>query len=244
MARTFVRASSQYLERTTAVVASPPFTISAWGYPNDLTNDHTLVCIAASGGVDRYHLHFAGDVASDPIRYTVTQTTSVNVGINGYASATWQHVAAVETSSSSRALFLNGTKTTNSTSKSPASLDRTSVGRRATSTPADHLDGLAAEVAIWNTNLSDAEITLLALGICPLLVRPGALVAYWPLIGRASPEIDRWGGNDLTVTGATVGDHPRMVYANGLWRPSFAAAVAATSFRRTLFNRTGYRGAA
>ena len=35
-------------------------------------------------------------------------------------------------------------------------------------------------------------------GISPLLVRPGGLVAYWPLIGNASPEIDPVGGINLS----------------------------------------------
>lgn len=75
-----------------------------------------------------------------------------------------------------------------------------------------YFSGDIAEAAIWSAALTAEEFAVLAAGASPLLVRPGALVNYWPIVGRHGPEIDLVGGNDLTVNGAVASDHPRMFY--------------------------------
>jgi hypothetical protein len=52
---------------------------------------------------------------------------------------------------------------------------------------------------------------LLSLGYSPLFVRPQSLVAYWPLIGRNSPELELIGGQGGTLTGTTQAEHPRII---------------------------------
>ena len=37
--------------------------------------------------------------------------------------------------------------------------------------------------ATWNVELTEAEMAVLAAGICPIYVRPESLVAYLPLLG-------------------------------------------------------------
>lgn len=72
--------------------------------------------------------------------------------------------------------------------------------------------GRMADLAIYGgVNLSAGEADALA-DVAPSLVRPEALVHYWPLMGRTSPEIDVVGGANFTVSGATVADHPRIIY--------------------------------
>lgn len=80
--------------------------------------------------------------------------------------------------------------------------------------PTNYFTGDLAEIAVWNTALTGAEAAALAKGFSPLFVRPSALVAYWPLIGRTDPEIDVW-KNRLagTLTNApAAADHPRVIY--------------------------------
>lgn len=127
-------------------------------------------------------------------------------------SNVWEHAAAVFTSDASRAAFLNGgNKGTNSTSATPAALDTTRIG---VNDFGEYMDGDVAEAAIWNVALDDAEIAALAKGVCPLLIRPTSLVAYWPLLNSAAPDVDRWNSRyDLTPTNApTMGTHPYVLY--------------------------------
>lgn len=63
-------------------------------------------------------------------------------------------------------------------------------------------DGRVAEAAIWNVALTASEVAALAKGVSPLQIRPASLQAYWPLIGRQSPEPDWVGGFNLTLTNA------------------------------------------
>jgi hypothetical protein len=95
-------------------------------------------------------------------------------------------------------------------------VSQTQIGARMAG--ATFANGTIAEVGVWNVALAAADFLALSKGISPLLVRPDALVAYWPLIGHASPEIDLRGRNELTVTGATQVAHPRIMYPP-MYRP-------------------------
>lgn len=62
-------------------------------------------------------------------------------------------------------------------------------------------DGLVAEVAYWNTNLTSDEMNGLgAAGMSPLSVRPQSLVTYWPLVSDVIALIGNVQSSGLTVT--------------------------------------------
>ena len=70
------------------------------------------------------------------------------------------------------------------------------------------MNGLIAEVGIWNVALTVAEIASLAKGITCEKVRPQSLVFYAPLVRDLS---DQKGGRAITNNnGATVANHPRI----------------------------------
>jgi hypothetical protein len=76
--------------------------------------------------------------------------------------------------------------------------------------------GRMAETAIYaGVLLNDDECAALAKGFSPKMIRPGNLEHYWPLIGRFSPEVDESGGANATVVGATVTEHPLVIYPAG-----------------------------
>ena len=70
-------------------------------------------------------------------------------------------------------------------------------------------DGTIAEVALWNTALSASEFGSLGKGVSPLLIRPGSLVIYWPLIRDVVPTF----GNITSGGGLTVDTHPPIFEA-------------------------------
>ena len=74
-------------------------------------------------------------------------------------------------------------------------------------------DADLAELAIWDVNIGVEGFAQLAAGSSPLLVLPGNLLAYMPIIGRHSPEIDLVGDLQGTIpVGGTVNKsvHPRV----------------------------------
>lgn len=199
-----VFSSADYLSIGSAILTAEPITFSAWIYPTvsqggirvimglfDTADNGCWRINATSGNtIEVLKRNDAGSAAS------AVTTAIVNL-------TAWNHVAATFGSDTARAVLLNGgNKVTNSTSIADPTPINTAVGVDLDVLPAaGFAEGYIAEVAIWAAELTDAEIAILAKGTSPLLVRPDALVAYWPIVGRHSPEIDLVGGSHLTVTG-------------------------------------------
>ena len=163
-----------------------------------------------------------------------------------YPTSTWFHAAGVFdiTTGTDRAAFLNGGgKGTQTTNRTPSGINRTSIGLRDNSGGDRPFGGTGtgyiALPAIWNTDLLDAEIALLAAGVPPWRVRPGNLVACWPMLDPTATgdEINWWpGGYLMSEQGTlTAGPHNPPVALPFSWmRPAGAplievAAAAAAS---------------
>lgn len=228
MARLFVAASTQHLKNANAVVTAMPVTLACW-FKATSTIAHGLINIGVStNNTNLFSLN-------------LTNTSNVRAVQNGnrvattsatFTNGTWNHACGQLINDSSRAVFLNGgNKATNTTTSSATSgLNKTSIGVISGNSDTQLADAAIAEVGIWNVALDDSEVAALGKGVSPLLVRPQSLVAYWPLIGRTSPEIDVRGGFGMTVTGATVADHPRIYYPTP---KHFVLATAANAYTLT-----------
>jgi hypothetical protein len=138
-----------------------------------------------------------------------------------YALSTgeWAHIACTFTGDNTDLtninIYINGSGVTYESggngSGTPDSIGEVAIGIRLELTDR-FFDGRIGEPACWNAVLTSGEASALGLGYSPLLVRPASLVAYWPLIGRTSPEIDRIGGYDMTLNaGPTWAAHPRVI---------------------------------
>lgn len=251
MARSFVAASSDFLEHASAVVTAAPLTMACWGYFDDRTVTATLMCLGVAAVDGNYFaIDMSGTEADDPIR------AITSAGVGGFLAGsvagpttdnTWGHCAGVFTSATSRIAYFNGTAgVAETTSSTPAGLDRTDIGRLLYEggVPVNYMSGRIAEPAIWNVALTAAEITSLVRGVSPLLIRPSALIFYAPLIREL---IDVRGGATLTATGTTVVDHPRMYYAAGSVGIGVPAAAAATGLPNLVgpsFSLAGHGGLA
>ncbi len=239
MARTFVSASSQYLNAATAAFTAQPFTMSAWAVTTTTTGERCIVQIENSGNTtDRHNMVISGTGA-----FTVSGNSSTNNNsfLNSVVTTgAWHHYAAVHSSASSRYIWFNGTRgTQGTTSITSSGLNSTSIGMERDSTPAAAWDGQIAEVAIWNVALADNEVVALSKRVSPLRVRRDALVHYWPIWGLDSPEIPAVrgsftvalnGGTPARANHAPVELFSRMVRSTYLEPP-----VASSSLRGSLY---------
>lgn len=209
-----------------AVAAVPltaaPLTMASWFYSTDNASIQYLITL--DDGTRFYGLVLRGDIAGDPIYAYMGTTASGQAGVTttGYSTSTWHHAAATfgNNAPEVRNAYIDGGSKGSDTALAtdPGALTRTSVGYKALGI-AYNLVGKQAEAAIWNVILTDAEIALLAKPVCPLVIRPENLVAYWPLIGNCSPEIDVVGGVNVTAVGTpTKQDHPKIFYYRSLRR--------------------------
>lgn len=213
--------TSNFLRLGSGVLTAAPLSISAWFNTSITGASQRIVGLWNSAGVGVLDSCFSLHIA---VGNTVSAATADATSAAASATSTtisanvWNHGAAVFTSSTSRASYLNGGgKGTNATSKVPIGINRTSIGVDDHSSPTNPFapagTGMIAEVGIWNIALSDADVLTLSKGVSPLLVHSEALVAYWPLVGNNSPENNLKSNTaTLAIQGAlTKAVHPRVI---------------------------------
>ena len=214
--------SSEYMNTGNAVLTSVPITMACWFYSTSNSAKQRLISIGdKDSSNDFFHLSAMGNVTGDPLRASVKRGGAAGSATtsSGYSINTWHHATAVFTSNSDRDVYIDGGSAGNdTTSATPASLDTTRIGARASSGTDGPFAGRIAEAAIWNIALSTSEIAQLASGFSPLLVRPDALTNYWPLGGIArfsasSAASDYVGAYPLSPNDTpTEADHPQIFY--------------------------------
>lgn len=233
MARQF-NGSTQYLDRSSAVVSAVPLTMSCWAYFDAAVN-HTMLGITAAGSQQIFILDapFSG-LGFNSIRVYADNGGAADSAVSAgtVSLSTWAHCVAVFASSTSRTVYLNGSATAGGgTNVAMGAVDRTTAGKLFfNGGSSNFMQGRIAEAGVWSVALTADEITSLSKGVSPLLVRPQSLVSHWPLMGRASPEIDPRGALDLTVTGATQAEHPPVYYPRNrstVFVPAAGGAAAA-----------------
>lgn len=186
MARLFTRASSEYLSISQSPIVTEPFTFACWFFLADVTNHHRLFVIEDDqSSVYRYSLSAVGSVAGDPVRVNCYRSTMSNAdSTSGYTASKWHHACGVIKAENDKKVYLDGGNSGTDTTAHGTSgtIDMVNIGvwyqNGGLNNPSD---GRIAEAAIYNAALTENEVARLAQGYSPLLIRPDALVAYWPL---------------------------------------------------------------
>ena len=183
-----------------------------WFNADQVTTNDYLVSVSSSANA-YFALAIFGANAGDPVGafdFSTSYGPFLGLTTTGYSAGTWTHAAGVWSSLSSRTAYINGGSSgTNTSSQNAITLTRAQIAANAAAAT-NRMNGLIAEVGIWNAALTDAEIASLAKGMTCDKIRPQSLVFYAPLVRDL---IDQKGG--LTITNnnsATVANHPR-VYA-------------------------------
>jgi hypothetical protein len=214
MAYSFTAASSQYLSTSSSPVGVTPLTLACWFYPNTITANYVLLQVSNGDTSNRFALAALGAVAGDPIRFvnngTLGGAALGEVDSTSGFTANWQHACGVASSANNRTVYLNGgNSATNTNTVNSQNINEVNIAYRPLAGVAGlFLDGLIAEVGIWNAALTAAEIASLAKGMTCDKIRPQSLVFYAPLVRDL---IDAKGGRAITNNnGATVANHPRI----------------------------------
>jgi len=161
-----------------------------------------------------------GDEAASSASLSITTNEIISVDA-------WHHIAVTFDSTGDRLarIYLDGVETTYTTQTAGAGAEPDDSGSGwffGGDTGGDSVDASIAEVAIWNTVLTPAQIATLASSTTGAdSVARANLVGYWHLCGISSPEPDSSGNNNS----ATLGAHTPAAGADG---PGFVCAVAPT----------------
>lgn len=252
MARSF-NGSSDYARNGNAVVTVVPVTIACWfRKSSNAVAAYNLCTVGNSGSANnrnQFGLRFNNQTTGVACTIGVIQAGTAGASAPTYSTPlasenytnVWVHCGAVFSSATSRNGYFNGVGGTPTTNNVAAgSFDRTTVGCLDQSAQSQFALGAIADLGIWDIALAASDVASLAAGVCPLLVRPESLVAYWPLGGNYSPEIDPVGKFDLTLTGTAKADHPRIFQPRGkkIFLPATSAPPTGNRRRRILLGVT------
>ena len=173
--------TANFYRSGTAAATAVPLSMAYWYNFEDTGAQQTGLGLFASAS--------AANVASFTL--SVTTAMSVSAGTSGIAALSgggdgrstkaWNHAAGVFSGIASRAAYLNGCyKGTNTTSNTPAGINRTSIGVSDASSALVPVgaNGKVIWPAIWNVALTDGEVLSLAQGTPPWLIRPANLVFF------------------------------------------------------------------
>jgi len=216
MARTTDGTSSHYILRTTAIsglAGGATATMSVWLYrASSGTTSHCGTAEGTTNGLGFEHwsdnniYSFARNGAAG---FDTTDSTIVSSG--------WHHYVLVYDGTQSALdrldVYYDGVKQTmNHTGDdhgaTMGSMESMGWGHDTSTGSARYTAGSYAETAWYDDVLTPAEIASLASGVTPVLIRPRALVHYWPLVDTTQDVV---GGEEPTLTGTTVLAHPRVI---------------------------------
>jgi len=220
MARHCTAASTQYFNQTGKGVTAYPFTVAGWfritgggnrgiiGISNNAPGGAYMMLHAGVGGIN----FECFDGAS-----TGTGTLAAVIDTN------WHHAIGIGNTTAARWVFYDGTigvaDTTALSGGELTASNATGLGAIIRPAPAYFMDGDIGECAMWNVVLGQSEATALAKGVSPLLIRPSALVRYWPFTNQngTGNELERWaGGTAIAANTPTIAtSHPPTIYPVG-----------------------------
>ena len=222
MAYLFDDASLERLIMASAPLTAAPMSVSAWVYP-DANQNNGLFCLYDGTSDEAFALLLqSGNTAAWFARHLAVNASASSA--NTATLNTWNHVVGVESASNGRSVRLNGgTAGTDSTSKIPSGINAMLLASSISGAGDVYLSGRLAEVGVWNVALTADEQIALSVGYSPTMIRPGNLVAYWPMdrttfnTGAGAITLDRWrNGYSLTeVNTPAIADHPPMKYFIG-----------------------------
>ena len=215
--------TDDYLSKSVAIFSGHtyPLAFTAWVRPDDRGQQYAIASDSGSGTSKQITLG-AGSSGKFQIRQKGGNATSGSAHYSN-SNTTWFHLTGLFIASNNIKLYVNGSldaenTTANNNIADFADSNQLYIGTGNTGSGTDLAsrtwEGGLAEVAAYTAELSAGEIAALAKGFSPLLVRPSALVGYWPLGGPYAPTtIDPVGSNTLTANGgASAESHPKIIY--------------------------------
>lgn len=228
--------TDQYAQILEAIDAGRPVTVVGWYKSDSDTAVQAVASIADKDSDVHYRvLGLLGSVGGDPIAANERDASNNEWAAStvGYTANTWEHGLAEFGSATSRKVLIDGGNgDEETTSITPAGLDKTAIGVICRSTLAWFFSGKLAEVAIWDMVLSSQQKTDLANGAAASSIESGNLLAYWPLYDDADDESGN--SKNLTAVGSPsfdTGDHPTItnVYEEGTKTVTATATVSLAS---------------
>jgi hypothetical protein len=205
-------------------IGTGAFTVAGWWYPTGITGGVECIGYCNGNRIGNFSLLLSGSsnlfgaYGSDgnyPFNTSLSNNVWVHLAIRRSATVLTGWVNGVQEASTWSGYALNTGSVTDAPQRICGAEDGTWVGK-----------AHAADVALWATALTAAEIAALAKRWRPPDVRLQGLKAYWPLVREIN---DRWASNLTMSANSTAAfvDHPPMIESLYGAVPGFTSAGAA-----------------
>jgi hypothetical protein len=202
-----------WLQGSGSPVTAPPLTFAAWVRPPYPPSTAAMILEASNGSTaERFTLYYEPNFGFGIYQQGNGQGAAAYVP---FTNSSWYHVCGVIYSNSLRKIYLNGTNNggpaSDATAITTSGINSIRIGIR--SDLNFGVNGDIAEVAVYDTALSDAEILSLARRYSPSLIRPQNLKMYLPLLRTVQ---DVRAGRLFTLEGWTAATptpttHPAVI---------------------------------
>ena len=225
MAYNFARTDNttgQYINCGSAAALNPQnnMSVAFWVYPtSSAVNQTAHMYVTRDGGPNSrcyniFRQAYTGTSDTFGVELFKNNTTATSIFSTTVGNSnTWYHLCFtykfVTDGTSELRLYVNGLEDASSVTAVGSINQQTAnveIGRRTYSGFQFPANARIAEVAIYNTTLTAAEVASLADGMTPDKVSPQGLVLYAPLVR----DLIDLKGNTLTNNSATVIQHPRI----------------------------------
>src|SRR3990167_6476423 len=227
--------TSDFLKNTSfSVVAADDITVFFWNFA--LTPAQNSFFFVIGGSADDDRLLCLAPWSNETLYWDYGNATAgdgrLSTSYGAYMNK-WTAVGLGAASTPIMKIYLDGAQVATQNSRgTPTTVTPLRIGTF--NETSEFHKGRLAEFTIWNAFLDAAEHAALGKGISPLLIRPGSLLFHAPLIGLASPEIERIGSFNLTLTGTTQFAHPKIIYPHRRGIRRFTTAAAGGGGERPL----------
>lgn len=202
-----------------AIAFAYPMLFVGWIYK--ASGNNSFVLNSGQSGTTQNRNSLNVNASNLPGAQSESTLSQVSATASAISTGTWQHVAAVWITDSSRYAYSNGTRgTQNTATRTTAAPNTLSVGRRPDG--AVYLADKIAYLAVYApTDLSDADSVVTSLQTnAPNLVQPAKLLHHWKLVSDATDSV---GGNNLTTVGSPSFDADRPSITDGAVVPLLMA---------------------
>src|SRR5262245_59123939 len=184
MARSFAAATGQWLDYSTALTTGAVPISMAARFKGALIQAATGLVGCYKTSADSWH--YLAVVGNNVWARSYDGGAGIGnaAGVTAATANVWQSAVGVWAATNDRKVYLNGAlDASNTTVVTVTGLNLTRLGAIYYSGGPQFFNGELADVAIWNVALSADEALAYGRGVSPLLIRPGGLLAYWPLHG-------------------------------------------------------------
>jgi hypothetical protein len=235
VARVFASASSEHISlgSATALEITGNITIFGWIKTTATAEQVWFGCYRSTSPFTGWGVGVnVSSASSGKLAYWSNGSGAWRLSSGTVNSGAWRAVGVVInwTGAGAGTFYIDGSASGTFTHTAPGASGATKyLGR---SILGNYYNGSLADVAVWNSNLSAANMASLGAGVSPPTIRPDALVYYYK--GQDNDgDVDWWGQlNGTAVNTPTYEQHPPIIYPGGLRVVMPAPAAPAGNRRR------------